>query len=357
MGQEINRHQHSMEESEIKKDRSLLYMGIGLGIIILVMGYLALYVDDVHGFFSRKEEVVTVVDDNNSDLLNENSSMSDAQVRNSLVKFIEAFYTDQKKGYFDPPSYFSPITRTYYNYHNLTYKRLKDLHWKRLSDMKKFDLQWMVSSLDYDRSGNELIASYWTSVNYLQPSRSQEVSADIKYEMIINEDGKITSLREAEIKNLVALTLIPDIDTTYIEETDYTVPVFAAEKINEQPSESAESPNPEARYDGKLYDLGTVETAPEYQGGQSALAKYLGSRLRYPAIARENKIQGKVYIGFVVEKNGSLTDFKIIKGIGGGCDEEAVRVLRSSPQWRPGISNGKPVRTSYTLPITFQLGN
>jgi protein TonB len=86
------------------------------------------------------------------------------------------------------------------------------------------------------------------------------------------------------------------------------------------------------------------------------LNKFLGSRLRYPVRARENKVQGKVYIGFIVEKNGSLSDFKVVRGIGGGCDEEAIRVLKLSPIWKPGYANGKPVRTSYTLPITFQLG-
>ena len=357
MEQEINTEHEAMQENEIKKDRSLLYMGMGLGVIILVMGYLTFYVDDVNGFFSGKEEVITVVDDDNSDALIENSGMSDSEVRSSLIKFIEAFYNDQEKGYFDPPSYFSPITRTYYNYHNLTYKRLKDIHWKRLSDLKNLDLNWIVSTLDYDRSGNELIASYWTRMNYFQPSRSQEVSVDVKYEMIINEEGKIISLREAEIKNLVVSTLLPAIDTAFSEEADNNMPVNTPEKVIEASSEPEVGPNPEARYEGKLYDLGNVEIAPEYQGGQSALAKYLGSQLRYPAKARENRIQGKVYIGFIVEKNGSLSDFKIIKGIGGGCDEEAIRVLRSSPAWKPGIANGKPVRTSYTLPITYQLGN
>lgn len=357
MEQEINTEHEAMQENEIKKDRSLLYMGMGLGVIILVMGYLTFYVDDVNGFFSSKELVVTVVEDDNSDALIENSSMSDSEVRSSLIKFIEAFYIDQKKGYFDPPSYFSPITRTYYNYHNLTYKRLKDIHWKRLSDLKNLNLNWIVSTLDYDRSGNELIASYWTRMSYFQPSRSQEVSVDVKYEMIINEEGKITSLREAEIRNLVASTLLPAIDTAFIVEAENDLPVNTPEKVIEAPSESEGSPNPEARYEGKLYDLGNVETVPEYQGGQSALAKYLGSQLRYPAKARENRIQGKVYIGFIVEKNGGLSDFRIIKGIGGGCDEEAIRVLRSSPAWKPGIANGKPVRTSYTLPITYQLGN
>src|SRR6476660_3613515 len=186
--------QQEITDGEIKKDKSLLYMGIGLGVIILVMGYLTLFVDNLNGLFSKKQEVVTVIDDDNSNALDENASMTDAEVRTSLIKFIEAFYNDQRRGYFDPPSYFAPITQTYYNYHNLTYKRLKDLYYKRSSEMQNLKLQWIVSSLDYDRSGADLIATYWARVNYVKPAVNKEESADVKYEMVINEEGKISSL-------------------------------------------------------------------------------------------------------------------------------------------------------------------
>jgi TonB family protein len=350
--------QDSFSENEVIKDPSLRYMAIGLGLIILIMGYLTLYVDDASSFFSnKKEEVVTVIDDNNYDVLVENSTMSDEEVRGSLIKFIEAFYNDQRKGYFDPPSYFSPITRTYYNYHNLTYKRLKEVHAMRMADLKNYNLTWIVSSLDYDRINNELIASYWAKVSYIQASRNVEVSGDIKFELTVNEEGKIISLREAEMKDLIVSALGSYSDSIVVNETEFSQVSEVPEKAAEPLTEQLEVANSEARYEGKLYDLANVELAPEFQGGQTALGKYLGSRLRYPAGARQNKIQGKVYIGFIVEKNGSLADFRVVRGIGGGCDEEAIRVLKSSPAWRPGMASGKPVRTSYVLPITFQLGN
>ncbi|MEJ7779240.1 MAG: energy transducer TonB [Daejeonella sp.] len=353
MKEEVNS-QEEVAEEDVKKDKSLLYMGIGLGVVILVMGYLTLFVDDVNSLFSREPEVATVIEDN-SDALSENSSMSDPEIRSSLIKFIEAFYTDQRKGYFDPPSYFSPITQTYFNYHNLTYKRLKQLHYKRASDMQKLRLQWTVSSLDYDRSGDELIATYWARVDYIKASENKEESADVKYEMIINEDGKISSLREVEIKNLESYDLYDSQDTSAGEDTGYSGPSGLPETPSSDKAPLPETGNKEAGYEGKLYDLGSVETAPEYQGGQKALAKFLGSTIRYPLMAREAKTEGKVYIGFVVEKNGSLSDFKIIKGIGDGCDEEAIRVMRLSPPWNPGMAEGKAVRTSYVLPVTYQL--
>ena len=98
-----------------------------------------------------------------------------------------------------------------------------------------------------------------------------------------------------------------------------------------------------------------VEVLPTFPGGLEKFGAFLGKNLRYPPVARENGIQGRVYCTFVVEKDGSLTDIKVTRGIGGGCDEEAVRVLKSSPKWNPGVQNGRNVRVSYTVPIFFQL--
>ncbi len=99
----------------------------------------------------------------------------------------------------------------------------------------------------------------------------------------------------------------------------------------------------------------SVEQNPEFPGGDAAFGKYLGNKIRYPAIAKENNVQGKVFLNFTVERDGSLTDIKVVRGIGSGCDDEAVRVLKSSPRWKPGIQNGRAVRVSYTIPISFTL--
>lgn len=345
-------------EEDYKKDRSLWYMGIGLGIVVLVMGYLTLFVDNVDSLFagSGEEEVTAVIDHQSSDVLHDNLGMSESELRAPLIKFIEAFYRDQHKGYFDPPSYFSPITQTYFNYHNLTYKRLKELHNKRAADMRDLKVQWIVSTLDLDRSGTSLVATYWAKTNYIKASADKEISADIKYEMVINKEGKISSLRELEVKNLVAYELERQEDTAFVEEMNGVPESVSVPEISDDPaSEPAAAVNPAALYEGRLYDLGNVETAPEYRGGAKALAMFLGSSLRYPARARESKVQGKVYISFIVERDGSLSDFKVIRGIGSGCDEEAIRVLKLCPPWKPGMAGGKAVRTTYVLPITFQL--
>ena len=81
----------------------------------------------------------------------------------------------------------------------------------------------------------------------------------------------------------------------------------------------------------------------------------LGKNLKYPTEAKRNKIQGRVYISFIVEADGSLSEPKVLRGIGSGCDEEAVRVMKLSPNWIPGVQNGKKVRVNYTVPIFFSL--
>jgi protein TonB len=107
--------------------------------------------------------------------------------------------------------------------------------------------------------------------------------------------------------------------------------------------------------DNSIKDFASVEVLPEFQGGMAGWGKYLQKNLKYPPMARENNITGRVIMSFVVEKNGQLTDVKVVRGIGGGCDEEAMRVLKNAPAWKPGIQNGRPVRVAYTMPIFFQL--
>ncbi|MDB5018903.1 MAG: Energy transducer TonB [Pedobacter sp.] len=107
--------------------------------------------------------------------------------------------------------------------------------------------------------------------------------------------------------------------------------------------------------DTKVYDFVSIETPPGFPGGIEKFYAYVGKSIKYPPMAAENNIQGKVFLSFVVEKNGELTDIHVDRKLGGGTDEEAVRVLKASPRWTPGIQNGKPVRVKYNIPISFTL--
>lgn len=96
-----------------------------------------------------------------------------------------------------------------------------------------------------------------------------------------------------------------------------------------------------------------VEDMPTFPGGN--VQKWISKNVKYPPLAAENGIQGKVYIQFVIEKDGSITDVKVVRGVDSSLDKEAVRVIQAMPKWKPGKQRGKPVRVSYTLPINFQL--
>ena len=98
-----------------------------------------------------------------------------------------------------------------------------------------------------------------------------------------------------------------------------------------------------------------VETMPEFPGGQMALLQYLSKSIKYPVIAQENGIQGRVSCSFVVNKDGSIVDAEVIRGVDPSLDKEALRVINSMPKWSPGKQRGKPVRVKYTVPVTFRL--
>jgi protein TonB len=98
-----------------------------------------------------------------------------------------------------------------------------------------------------------------------------------------------------------------------------------------------------------------VEQKPEPVGGMSAFYKYVSETIGYPAIAKRTNIQGKVYVRFVISKTGDISNVEVLKGIGGGCDEEAVRVIENAPKWIPGRQRGKPVKVYMSVPIIFTL--
>jgi TonB family protein len=98
-----------------------------------------------------------------------------------------------------------------------------------------------------------------------------------------------------------------------------------------------------------------VEKMPEYPGGEDARIKFMVENIKYPEQAKKNGIQGVVFVSYVVEKDGKISNVKTIRGIGGGCDEEAERVISLMPNWNPGIQKGQPVRVQFNLPVRFSL--
>jgi TonB family protein len=120
------------------------------------------------------------------------------------------------------------------------------------------------------------------------------------------------------------------------------------------PKAGSSNPNSSGRAGkGEVYDV--VETLPIPSGGMAGWSAYLSANLGYPTTARRKGIEGTVIVSFVVNTDGTVSDFELLKGIGGGCDEEALRIVRSSPKWTPGMQDGKVVRTRMGLPVNFML--
>ena len=113
--------------------------------------------------------------------------------------------------------------------------------------------------------------------------------------------------------------------------------------VTEQPKEE----------ETKIFEV--VEQMPSFPGGDAALMQFLSKNIKYPVVAEENGIQGRVIATFVVERDGSITDVKVVKSVDPSLDKEAVRVLKSMPKWIPGKQNGSAVRVKYTVPVTFRL--
>ena len=136
---------------------------------------------------------------------------------------------------------------------------------------------------------------------------------------------------------------------------DYSL-AFAAEDEIETTVEQEETlveEVQEVKEESVVFEV--VEQMPSFPGGEKALMEFLSKNTKYPSVAEENGIQGRVVCTFVVETNGSITDVKVVRAVDPALDREAVRVIKSMPKWIPGKQNGKAVRVKYTVPVNFKL--
>lgn len=150
------------------------------------------------------------------------------------------------------------------------------------------------------------------------------------------------------------------VEDTNVESDFGKQDVLAAKTNTEVPSEEPEikvvEEKPQVIEQKAPEEIFTVvEEQPQYPGGEAARLQYLQQNIKYPEEAKELGIQGRVFVTFVVEVDGSITDVKVLRGIGGGCDQEAIRVVQNMPKWIPGKQRGVPVRVQFNLPIKFTL--
>lgn len=146
-----------------------------------------------------------------------------------------------------------------------------------------------------------------------------------------------------------------------VQKSDKAVGAFTVEGNDEvggavlKAKEAIDAPEPPKHVVEETKIFTTVEQMPMYPGGDGALLGYLRDNIHYPTVAAENGVQGRVVVGFVVERDGSITDVKILRGVDPSLDREAMRVVKSMPKWTPGKQNGSAVRVKYQVPVSFRL--
>lgn len=210
-------------------------------------------------------------------------------------------------------------------------------------------------------------------------SRKVDISADV-------ELSKLAEKKEAKVEKKAPVTVIPEKVEKVKSSVKFVAPVIKKDeevapedelKTQEELSQTNTSigafdvkgndeeagevlkakeviaqPEP-AEEETKVFDV--VEVMPQFPGGPTALFEYLSKNIKYPVVAEENGVQGRVIVTFVVERDGSITDVQVVKSVDPSLDKEAKRVVSSMPNWIPGKQNGSAVRVKYTVPVTFKL--
>ncbi len=161
------------------------------------------------------------------------------------------------------------------------------------------------------------------------------------YEMEDDAPEQVTKTQDEVAQSDVAIGAID-----YDQGSDEAEHVL---KVNEKVVDEV----PPAVEETKIFEV--VEQMPSFPGGDAALMQFLSKNIKYPVVAEENGIQGRVIATFVVERDGSISDVKVVKSVDPSLDKEAIRVLKSMPKWIPGKQNGSAVRVKYTVPVTFRL--
>ena len=182
----------------------------------------------------------------------------------------------------------------------------------------------------------------------IEPERIVEkVKSSIKFTApVIKEDDLVNEEEEIKLDE--------------IENSNKAIGAFTVEgndevggEVLKVKEEIAQPEPPKHEEDNKVFEV--VEQMPSFPGGYAALMQWLGSNMKYPTIAAENNVQGRVIVQFVVEKDGSITDVHVAKSVDPSLDKEASRVVKAMPKWIPGKQNSSPVRVRFTVPVTFKL--
>ena len=227
----------------------------------------------------------------------------------------------------------------------------------------KFPNQWILmkdpGSIDKFYPGGYAAWSAFLKENYKYPEEEinggpqgtifvsfiVDITGEIKEQKIV---GSIDAACDREALRVINRlpNQTPKLKDGKTVSVQYTLPIYLNLLI----------PHAEtASVDNEDKPLSVVEQNPEFKGGYDAMQKFLRDKMNYPSLAQQSGIQGTVFVQFVVEKTGVISRIKILRGIGGGCDEEAIRVVKEMPAWTPGKQNGQVVPVMFQIPVKFQL--
>ncbi len=195
-----------------------------------------------------------------------------------------------------------------------------------------------------------LVAFEWKSYNKIDYKLGPREATNVVEEVVINTEQKV---KPPPPKPQVQTTILNVVKDDVDVEDEIEIDAEANQETKVQKYVPVDIGEEKEAKEAPIFIV--VEDEPSFPGGETARIKYLRDNIKYPQMARESGIQGTVYITFVVEPDGSISHVKILRGIGGGCDEEAIRVIKLMPKWKPGRQRGKPVRVQFNMPIKFTL--
>nr|WP_068887733.1 TonB family protein [Pedobacter panaciterrae] len=201
------------------------------------------------------------------------------------------------------------------------------------------------------------------SVKYPQEAQKNRIEGKVYLSFIVETDGELSDITvmrgvgsglDEEAVRVIKESpkWIPGVQNNKKVRVKYNIPIafhLSPQQANSGNTQTAPQNNE------KVFDFVSLETQPSFPGGMEKFYEFLKKTVKYPKEAQDKNIQGKVFVSMVVEKDGTLTDIKVDRKLGGGTDEEAVRVLKASPKWVPGVQQGQKVRVKYNIPISFTL--
>jgi len=234
----------------------------------------------------------------------------------------------------------------------------KDSYYSRSKYRKKYDLQIaFLFSL--------FVLLFLLGVMYIVGPHDQYYSTSIEVQIPV-EMGKVEDMVQAQIPQASppedfsqpSISMVEEIAAKVTDKSSATKDTLTKPNKDSLDSKLTNGGGARTKAEAEVEDalpFSFVEEKPEYHGGTEALLKFLSDNLKYPHLAKESAISGIVIVQFVIEKDGSVGEVKVVRGLGGGCNEEATRVVSMMPKWTPGRQHSKVVRVVFQIPLKFNL--